>query len=214
LTDADNEETSLSKADAKALTQQGLPVPVNKTCHHDTEDHQHRSDACQRTSVASIKQRTSDHQRDQDEETLHGSDPRQLALCRVPESARRGVVSLIHAVAVHESPVHVRQTLGSGANESEDFLYQVLKVMKNETKIWLRLFQSVSVGGLCCSCSASWPSLRSGVVLEVLGVLHVDGGFESSPMEENRFSLDSDAILRRDDVVGGWWDGRWRKALR
>jgi hypothetical protein len=45
-------------------------------------------------------------------------------------------------------------------------------------------------------------------------VLHVDGGFESSPMEENRFSLDSDAILRRDDVVGGWWDGRWRKALR
>jgi len=79
--------------------------------------------------------------------------------------------------------------------------YHVLKVMKNDTKIWLRLFQSVSVDELCSCCSASWLSLRFGVVVTVLGVLHVDGGFESSPTEENRFSLDSDAISRLIDVI-------------
>jgi hypothetical protein len=69
-------------------------------------------------------------------------------------------------------------------------VYHVLKVRKNETKIWLRLFQSVSVDELCSCCSASWLSLQFGTVLTVLGVLHVDGCFESSPTEENRFSFD------------------------
>lgn len=73
--------------------------------------------------------------------------------------------------------------------------------MTNETKIWLGLFQSVSVGGVWSCCSASWLSLRFGVLFAVLGVLHVEGGFESLPIEENRFSLDSDAILKRADVI-------------
>lgn len=52
------------------------------------------------------------------------------------------------------------------------------------------------------SCSSSaWLIPRSGVALAVLGVLHIDGGFESPPTEENRFSLDSDDILGRTDVV-------------
>jgi hypothetical protein len=72
----------------------------------------------------------------------------------------------------------------------------VLKIRKNDTTIWLRLFQSVSVGGLCSCCSDScWLFLRFGKVLAALGVLHVDAGFESSPIEENLFSMDSDDIL-------------------
>ena len=74
-------------------------------------------------------------------------------------------------------------------------LYHVLKIRKNDTTIWLRLFQSDSVGGICSCCSASWPSSRIGAAFAVLGVLQIDGGFESSKTEENRFSLDSDAML-------------------
>jgi hypothetical protein len=53
--------------------------------------------------------------------------------------------------------------------------YHVLKGRKNETKIWLSLFQSDSVGGLCSCSSGAWLILRSGVALAVLGVLHIDG---------------------------------------
>lgn len=42
---------------------------------------------------------------------------------------------------------------------------------------------------------------RLDVVLAFLDVLHVDSGFESSPTEENRFSIDSDDILEQADVI-------------
>jgi hypothetical protein len=77
----------------------------------------------------------------------------------------------------------------------------VLKIRKKETTTWLRLFQSVSVGGLCSGCSASWLFMRLGEALAVLGVLHVDDGFESSPTEENRFSIDSDDIFERINAI-------------
>jgi hypothetical protein len=77
----------------------------------------------------------------------------------------------------------------------------VLKIRKNETTIWLRLFQSLSVAGLCSGCSASWLFMRLGEALAVLGVLHVDAGFESSPTEENRFSIDSDDIFERINAI-------------
>ena len=100
LTNADNEETPVPKPDTKALAQQSLPVLMSQTCHHHAKHHQYRSNACQRASVASIKQWSRDHKRHQNEEPLHRSNPRQLALCRFAEGARSSVVSLIHAVAV------------------------------------------------------------------------------------------------------------------
>ena len=43
--------------------------------------------------------------------------------------------------------------------------------------------------------------MRAGEALAVLGVLHVDAGFESSPTEENRFSIDSDDIFERINAI-------------
>jgi hypothetical protein len=38
-------------------------------------------------------------------------------------------------------------------------------------------------------------------VLAVLGVPHIDAGFESSRKEENRFSIGSDDISERIDAI-------------